>query len=74
MFDRIWVNCPHCGTKNELQSKAHECVLAEYDLFEAPLVLQADIADNSPYKCGRCHAYYSVNMQSMLSVYKHSLK
>jgi hypothetical protein len=36
MFDSVFVDCPHCGKKNELQTKNGECILGRYDLVNAP--------------------------------------
>ena len=36
MFDSVFVECPHCGQMNELQTKNGECILGKYDLVNAP--------------------------------------
>lgn len=36
MFDSVFVDCPHCGIKSELQTKQGKCILGKYDLVNAP--------------------------------------
>lgn len=61
MFDSVFVDCPKCRTRQELQSKAGECTLREYDIYGAPLRILADLADNNPHLCDHCrHEIYVV--------------
>ena len=43
MFDSLMVPCPKCGAKVEFQSKAGDCVMAEYTMGECPNVILADL-------------------------------
>jgi len=36
MFDSVFVDCPRCGIKNELQTKDGPCILGKHTLVNAP--------------------------------------
>ena len=53
MFDRVWVKCPECGKEVEFQSKAGECVLADYTLDNVPLKIGVGLI-NEKEECENC--------------------
>ena len=55
MFDNIWVSCPHCNERTNLQSKAGDCTLEEYELDNAPLSVMGDLSVGGGYRiCTKC--------------------
>lgn len=55
MFDRVYVDCPHCGQHTELQSKAGECMLNSWTLKTAPRNVLEDLAYGGGWrKCKHC--------------------
>lgn len=56
MFDSVYVECPQCNKKQEVQSKAGDCILAEYDRYNAPVEIMKDI-DESIINCTCGHIY-----------------
>ena len=58
MFDRVMVDCPNCGDRVELQSKAGNCNLDKYTLETAPVQILVDIM-NIPEHCD-CGAWLAV--------------
>ena len=60
MFDRIWVNCPNCGTLVEFQSKAGECILHDYNIYNIPAGIADDIKNDAEMceKCGEVVSLY----------------
>ena len=36
LFNRIWVDCPDCGSSVEFQSKSGDCTLADYHISHMP--------------------------------------
>ena len=65
MFDSVYVNCPECGQRVEMQSKAGDCMLHEYELYDAPAILQADLAYYSPWWCQHCGHGITIKVQTM---------
>lgn len=58
MFDSVVGKCPYCGTENELQSKAGECMLRSYNLDTAdkvPIQIARDLHGSTEtcYSCGK---------------------
>ena len=53
MFDSLYIDCPHCKAKIEIQSKAGDCMLASYNLENAPQWLIKE-AIGSKYQCDEC--------------------
>ena len=43
MFDSIFLDCPTCGERLELQSKAGECQLHVYSPDEVPIIIAEDL-------------------------------
>ena len=53
MYDSLFVKCP-CGKEIEFQSKAGDCWLIRYTIFDAPPKVAADLAGKSKQcDCGR---------------------
>ncbi len=52
MFDSIYVECPYCGHKLEMQSYAGPCVQNDYTLSTAPQEILLDLDFNTI----RCYA------------------
>ena len=54
MFDTLMVACPDCGKMIEFQSKAGDCILAEYDVNNVPDEIAVDVKDDiSSCECGK---------------------
>lgn len=55
MFDTVIVRCPLCNTKMEFQSKAGDCELNEYEVYEVPVVVAQDINGSTDWcpSCGK---------------------
>lgn len=62
MFDRVWIDCPHCGKEIEEQTKEDKCILADYKLDEAPVGLQLAVSDY-PIDCYECDESFMVKTQ-----------
>ena len=53
-FDTVWFNCPACGQEMSEQSKAGDCLLRDYSLFDAPPSILGSLADEQVHcKCGK---------------------
>lgn len=63
MFDMVLVPCPKCGRKSEFQSKGGECILATYELNEAPQDVLSDVNRHAPNTCEKCGAEFWVKLQ-----------
>lgn len=68
MFDEVRVPCPTCGKVELFQSKGGRCVLAVYDLDEAPEDVLSDIGRHGPMKCEECGTTFEVSTRTSLSV------
>lgn len=55
MFDSLMVTCPYCGKMVEFQSKAGDCICAEYSATNVPDEIAVDVKDDVSCceKCGR---------------------
>ncbi len=55
MFDSVHAECPGCLHSVEFQSKAGECVLRDFSLFNAPSEILGDLHNESEtcQNCGR---------------------
>jgi len=51
MFDTVLVPCPSCGEVYAAQSKGGECMLAAYELDEAPANVLMDVNRHGPFRC-----------------------
>lgn len=59
LFDSLYVDCPHCGTPVEFQSKEWNCDLSVYSLESAPTAILRD-AMNWPTRCGKCDGWVAL--------------
>ena len=64
MFDRVWVECPKCGKGVEFQSKAGDCVLADYTLDNVPIIVGLDLIHEKE-KCENCGAIVIVEVDTV---------
>jgi uncharacterized Zn-finger protein len=62
MFDTVKMNCPSCGKEIEVQSKAGECVMAEYDINNAPAVILLDVSSKI-IECDECNERFRLNFE-----------
>lgn len=63
MFDTVLVPCPKCGKLAEFQSKGGDCILAVYNLADAPNDVLFDVNRHSPYKCENCKTLFEVSIK-----------
>lgn len=63
MYDTINVPCPRCGKRYPAQSKGGLCVLAEYNLEQAPADALCDVNRHAPYTCS-CGASFAVRLRA----------
>ena len=66
MFDRLWVRCPQCGGEVEGQAKSGPCAMKNYDIYDAPLSILAECA-NDLY-CLQCKVRLCLRVQCMVTV------
>jgi endogenous inhibitor of DNA gyrase (YacG/DUF329 family) len=62
MYDTVMIPCPKCGTKYPAQTKSGECILAEYDLKDAPSATLGDINRHAPFECQHCRTKFEVEL------------
>ena len=68
MFDTVVIDCPKCSTgKIEFQSKAGECVLAEYSIDEVPPDIAGDVIGTQS-SCGECDSPFIMRGAVMLTL------
>lgn len=67
MFDSVRVPCPKCGTIHLAQSKGGSCILAEYNLHDAPSNTLLDV-NRHPMKCEKCGFSFRVELTVIPSV------
>lgn len=63
MFDTVMVPCPSCGEVYAAQSKGGECMLANYELAEAPPAVLMDVNRHGPFRCGKCGEIFRVEVK-----------
>lgn len=66
MFDTAFVRCPSCYREIELQSKADKCLCYNYNIYDAPPSIQADLA--GAHECPHCAKMFIVTVQTMVGV------
>jgi hypothetical protein len=57
MFDSVFADCPSCGRRTEIQTKAGECILATYSPTNAPADVLIGVADKTHY-CPDGHPFW----------------
>jgi hypothetical protein len=55
MFDSVIVQCPECGVNVVYQSKAGDCRLNRYTIFDAPIRVLADVSYPHFETCAHGH-------------------
>ncbi len=53
MFDRVLIPCKNCNNPLEFQTKAGECLLIDYEIFEIPVEIAIGLNGDSE-KCEVC--------------------
>lgn len=60
MFDTVVTNCPKCGERNEIQTKAGDCCLDVYEIDSVPVEIARSL-DGQERWCDKCgHKYKTV--------------
>ena len=67
MYDTLVVNCPQCGSRVHFQSKAGECSLTEYSIFNVPAQIAVD-CENDVEICPNCCKPVNLHVQSMVVI------
>lgn len=67
-FDTLRFGCPSCKQKIEYQSKAHECALKTYTIFNAPLSVLGDAVDYGKIFTCECGKNCILKVQTMVSI------
>ena len=65
MYDSVNLRCPNCGANYDAQSKGGDCILALYELNEAPADVLSDINRHSPFECEKCGCLFEVEFKVM---------
>ncbi len=67
MFDSLYADCPGCSSRVEFQSKAGECVCAEYNVYDCPADVAGDLIGQSR-ECPVCSRLVSITGRVLLGV------
>jgi len=59
LFDSVYVECPHCGSKVELQCDGNE-EMASYTLDTAPTFILRQVMNRGPTHCRKCDGWLVV--------------
>lgn len=59
MYDTVVTNCPKCGCRNEIQTKAGDCVLAVYSFKQVPVDIAKSL-DGQVRRCDDCSHEYKL--------------
>jgi hypothetical protein len=62
LFDTIIIKCPHCNGETDIQTKAGDCMLQEYDRFTVPVSIAYFINDVEQH-CVHCDGVYKVSFE-----------
>ena len=62
MYDTVKVPCPQCGEISDFQTKVGDCVLAEYELRNAPADVLLDVTRHPPNTCKKCGTRFVVSV------------
>lgn len=71
MFDTVCITCPKCGHRNEIQSKAGECHLIDYELHNCPTAIIGVLEHDSKrgeLKCEECGINLIIDVQKIATV------
>ena len=67
MYDTLVTNCPKCGSRISFQSKAGDCSLAEYSIFNVPAQIALDCKEDIE-QCPNCLDFVGLQVESMTIV------
>jgi len=56
-YDTVHALCRQCGGEMEIQSKAGDCMLQDFDLSDAPPAILGDLHGET-LACRRCHTVW----------------
>lgn len=73
MFDSVYVSCPNCGSANEFQSKAGDCLLKDYSLDNAPPEILLDLKGQIQ-TCFNCKKSIGIVVQCIVYAQAHIAK
>lgn len=59
MFDTVIFDCPTCGRKLDVQSKAGTCILDSFSQYSVPVEIAIDLENELVY-CEKCDLEYKV--------------
>lgn len=59
MYDIVSFTCPRCDSKIEEQTKAGDCILADIDADEVPIVIAKSIEGNL-VRCEKCDGLWTI--------------
>ena len=62
-FDTVYIECPSCDSFIPITTYKGECIESEYSLEEAPLILVAEIHEESKagrIQCTTCGTYIAI--------------
>jgi len=59
MFDSVWFVCPVCDNAVEVQSKAGDCFMQDFDASAVPIEIASDIG-GEPAWCNKCDSHFHV--------------
>lgn len=62
VYDSINIPCPKCGKRQEAQSKSGDCILAIYEIENAPADVLADVNRHAPFTCDKCGAVFEIKL------------
>lgn len=60
VYDSVWVKCPSCNHRIENQSKSGDCILANYNIEDAPQDVLEGI--ETELHCYNCNHHIKIKM------------
>ena len=73
LFDSVRFECPECGERMSVQSKAGDCILKDYDSEAVPLNIAGDIL-GEVHCCQHCWSMFEVEMVPRVETVSLTLK
>jgi hypothetical protein len=64
VYDTIMAKCPECGAKNYFQTKSGDCILADYNIEDAPEDVMCDANRHTPQNCEGCDKLLVVDIEN----------
>lgn len=68
LFDTVWLKCPECSSKINIQTKAGSCELQEYYINIAPPDILGSL-NGLESNCPECGKLYHIKVQCIVSIY-----